>query len=275
MRDGVMIAQTANTSYLDATVTGNTTYTYTVKAEDNAGNISAASVATTVTTPSLPDSQAPSRPTNVTAVLAGVTQVNLTWTASTDNSGVAGYNVLRNGVKVATVTTTSYGEANLTPGTTYQYTITAVDAAGNTSSASEAVLVTVPTPATPVPTARPTATATPTPTRAPGVTPAPTAVPTRTPEPTATAAPTNQRGSVAGRVTANGQPRRGVRVALSTNRASRRITTTDRSGQYLLKARPDTYTLKFAEQGFEKATYQVEIKAGQTLTQDHVLVAKP
>ena len=55
----------------------------------------------------------------------------LRWTASTDNVGVAGYNVYRNGTKIGTSATTSYVDPTAVAGTTYSYTVTAYDAAGN------------------------------------------------------------------------------------------------------------------------------------------------
>jgi chitinase len=58
----------------------------------------------------------------------------LTWNAATDNVGVTGYRVYRNGVLVSTVSGTSYTDTGLVAGTTYQYRVTAIDAAGNEST---------------------------------------------------------------------------------------------------------------------------------------------
>jgi fibronectin type 3 domain-containing protein len=63
----------------------------------------------------------------------------LIWAPTSDNVGVAGYHVLRNGQVVGTTSLLEYTDANLTPGTTYQYTITAFDASGNTSLPSPAL----------------------------------------------------------------------------------------------------------------------------------------
>jgi chitodextrinase len=95
-----------------------------------------------------PDTTPPSVPTSLSATAASQTQVNLSWSASTDNVGVAGYKVSRNGVQVATVTTTTYQDLGLTPGTTYTYSVAAWDAAGNTSGQSTTVNATTPTPDT-------------------------------------------------------------------------------------------------------------------------------
>src|SRR5258707_8764854 len=79
------------------------------------------------------DTTAPSTPTGVVATAAGATAINLTWTASTDNVGVTGYIVKRNGTQVATPATTSYADMGLSSATTYSYTVAARDAAGNVS----------------------------------------------------------------------------------------------------------------------------------------------
>ncbi|MWC29297.1 discoidin domain-containing protein [Paenibacillus sp. MMS18-CY102] len=84
------------------------------------------------------DTQAPSAPANVTAVTAGTAQINLSWNAATDNNGVSGYDIFRNGVKIGSSQTLSFVDKGLTPLTTYTYTVKAKDAAGNLSAASAA-----------------------------------------------------------------------------------------------------------------------------------------
>jgi fibronectin type 3 domain-containing protein len=144
-RNGVIIATVSGTSYSDLSVTGNTTYTYVVIAADAAGNKTASS-SQSVTTPAPADTTPPAAPTNLSGVAASSTQVNLSWSAATDPSGIKGYNVYRNGVKInsALVTTTSYGDSTATAGATYSYTVTAVDGANNESAKSTAVSVTTP-----------------------------------------------------------------------------------------------------------------------------------
>ncbi|MBC2023997.1 chitinase [Listeria booriae] len=90
------------------------------------------------------DAVAPTAPTNLATVAANVTDVAvpLSWSASTDNVGVAGYKVYRNGTEVATVSGTSYTDTGLTASTAYTYTVKAYDAAGNVSAASTALSVT-------------------------------------------------------------------------------------------------------------------------------------
>ncbi|EFM09962.1 coagulation factor 5/8 type domain protein [Paenibacillus curdlanolyticus YK9] len=88
------------------------------------------------------DMQAPSVPANVTATAVSSSQINLTWAASTDNVGVSGYDVYRNGSVVGSATATSYSDTGLTASTAYSYTVKAKDAAGNASAASAAVSAT-------------------------------------------------------------------------------------------------------------------------------------
>jgi hypothetical protein len=95
------------------------------------------------------DTEPPSLPLSLKASAAGSDRVNLTWTASTDNDGVAGYRIARDGVAVASspvpaTTTVPYVDAGLQPGTTYTYRVTAYDALGNVSAPSSAVTVRTP-----------------------------------------------------------------------------------------------------------------------------------
>lgn len=90
------------------------------------------------------ETSAPTAPTGLTATAAGVTAVNLSWTASTDNIGIAGYRLYRGGalVKVIQGAGTTFTDAGLTPSTTYSYTLAAFDAAGNASAQSSAASAT-------------------------------------------------------------------------------------------------------------------------------------
>lgn len=146
IRGGVTIASSTTNSFSDTSVSPKTTYSYQVVAYDAANNNSAASNTATVATPDAPDGQAPTVPTNLAASVVSSTQINLSWTASTDNVGVTGYDVYRNSTKVATVTTTTFGDTSLTPSTTYSYYVKARDAAGNLSGASNTVSATTQAP---------------------------------------------------------------------------------------------------------------------------------
>jgi fibronectin type 3 domain-containing protein len=126
----------STTTYSDTTVAGSTQYSYTVTAVDAASNESDPSDPATVTTG---DTIPPQPPTTVTATAVSDTQINLTWSGATDNIGVTGYRIYRNGGANAIATlgnVTSYSDTGLTGGTAYSYTIKAVDAAGNLSNAS-------------------------------------------------------------------------------------------------------------------------------------------
>jgi len=82
------------------------------------------------------DTTPPTVPTSLTATAISSSQINLSWTASTDNVGVTGYNVFRGGVKIGTVPGTSFQDSGLSASTSYTYNVSAFDAAGNTSAQS-------------------------------------------------------------------------------------------------------------------------------------------
>jgi hypothetical protein len=67
----------------------------------------------------------------------------LAWNASTDNVGVVNYQVKRNGTLVTTLNALTYADSGLTPGTSYNYSILALDAAGNISTAAALSVSTV------------------------------------------------------------------------------------------------------------------------------------
>ena len=85
------------------------------------------------------DTTAPTVPSGLSAVAASSTQINLSWKASTDKVGVAGYKIFRDGLQVGTSGTTTYSDMGLTPITSYNYTVSAYDKAGNTSGKSTSV----------------------------------------------------------------------------------------------------------------------------------------
>ncbi|MEV0470319.1 glycoside hydrolase family 18 chitinase [Streptomyces prunicolor] len=89
----------------------------------------------------VPGDAAPSAPGTPTASAITNTSVNLSWSAATDDKGVKNYDVLRDGTKVATVTTTSYSSTGLTAGTDYSYTVQARDTADQTGPVSGSVAV--------------------------------------------------------------------------------------------------------------------------------------
>lgn len=116
-------------------------YTLGVDAYDAAGNHSAIGSVQGSTKSCGGDTQPPSVPTNLAGV-PSTRSVALTWNASTDNVGVVGYDIFRNGIKVAISAKPGYRDRGLTAGTSYTYTVDAFDAAGNHSAQSSAIQVT-------------------------------------------------------------------------------------------------------------------------------------
>jgi chitodextrinase len=147
-RNGAFAGSTfggTTTWFTDSSLTPGTAYTYTVKAKDGAGNVSGASNAVVATTTGgSSDTQAPTAPTGLQSPSKTANSVTLSWTASTDNVGVAAYDLYRGSTLAGSTNgaTTTYTDSGLTAGTTYTYTVKARDAAGNASAASAAVSVT-------------------------------------------------------------------------------------------------------------------------------------
>jgi uncharacterized protein YkwD/chitodextrinase len=119
------------------------TTVYTLTASNSAGTVTAQA---TVTVTAQGDTQPPSTPTLTSAIAKSSTQVDLTWSASTDNVGVTGYQIVRNGGLLASVAGTTYSDTTAAANTTYTYTVRAYDGAGNLSAASNAIAVTTPAP---------------------------------------------------------------------------------------------------------------------------------
>src|SRR5205823_3988524 len=131
------------TSYNNTGLTPGSSYSYRVRAADAAGNLSSYSSTATASTPAPPDTTPPTAPAGLTATTVSTTQINLAWTASTDNVGVTGYLVERcqgsgctTFVQITSVTTTTFSNTGLTAGTSYSYRVRATDGAGNRSAYS-------------------------------------------------------------------------------------------------------------------------------------------
>jgi len=90
----------------------------------------------------------PTTPSDLASVALDSRTVRLTWAASTDNVGVVGYNILRDGKQVASQRdgTTTFLDGQLEPSTTYTYRIRAFDAAGNESALSDPTTAATPEP---------------------------------------------------------------------------------------------------------------------------------
>ncbi|MET0789301.1 MAG: glycosyl hydrolase [Cellulomonas sp.] len=143
LRNGTVVGTASGTSYAASGLAASTTYSFTVRALDAAGNRSASSGAVAVTTSAGGgDTTAPSVPTGLTASGTTSSATSLAWGASTDNVGVAGYEVLRNGAVVGSTAARTYTATGLAASTAYAFSVRAYDAAGNRSGASTAVTVT-------------------------------------------------------------------------------------------------------------------------------------
>ena len=119
-RGGAQIATVTNNSYTDAGLAASTSYSYTVVAFDKAvpANLSAASTALTVMAPAA-DTQPPTAPSALTATTASSTQINLSWTASSDNVGVTNYVIQR----CQGAGCTSFAQIGTFPTTTFNNTV--------------------------------------------------------------------------------------------------------------------------------------------------------
>ncbi len=123
----------------------NTSYVFSVLAYDAAGNPSQGSNNLPVTTPPSTDTQPPTTPANLRSTGVTASTVSLAWNAATDNVGVRGYRVSRNGTQIADVPDLTATDTGLSPATAYQYTVLAYDANGNTSPVSAVLTVTTST----------------------------------------------------------------------------------------------------------------------------------
>jgi chitodextrinase len=137
------IATPASSTFNDTGLAASTSYSYRVRATDAANNLSAFSSTATVSTMAAPDTTPPTAPTNLSATAASSAQINLSWTASTDNVGVTGYKVERcqnagcsNFAQIATPAGTTFNDTGLAASTSYSYRVRATDAANNLSTFS-------------------------------------------------------------------------------------------------------------------------------------------
>lgn len=135
--DGILEAQTTNTTYSFSDLETNTTYSFTVVAKDLINNMSAASIALDGTT--LGDTVAPTTPADIMVSNETDSSFNLTWTASTDNNAVGGYEIYVDNNLTATTTNSSYTIVGLNASTSYSVEILAFDNDNNKSNKSASV----------------------------------------------------------------------------------------------------------------------------------------
>jgi chitodextrinase len=219
----------------DTKTTTNGSHTLMSKAYDAAGNIGTSPTTTVTVNNPTADTQPPTAPANLTATSISSTQINLAWTASTDNVGVTGYDIYRNGAKIATVTTTSYGNTGLAASTSYSYHVIARDATTNSSPQSN------------------TATAT-----------------TKAPPP-----PPSATSTLSGTVRSNtGSLLAGAKVSLTVN-GSKRTLVTNSVGQYAATGLPaGTYQVKYSAQQHVAQALGVSLASGSINTKDVILVKR-
>jgi chitodextrinase len=135
--NGTRIDSTTGTGYTFSGLACGTSYTLAVDAYDAAGNTSGQASVTASTAscggPPPPDGIPPTIPTGLTVTDASQSTISLSWNASTDNVGVAGYHLFRNNSNVGTTPATNYTFSGLACGTSYSLGVDAYDAAGNVS----------------------------------------------------------------------------------------------------------------------------------------------
>jgi chitodextrinase len=132
------IASPTTTSFNDTGLTASTSYRYRVRATDAANNLGPYSAIASATTQGAPDTQPPSAPGTPVLTVVSSGQINLTWTAATDNVGVTWYFVERCAgagcstfEPIASPATTSFNDTGLVSSTSYRYRVRATDAANN------------------------------------------------------------------------------------------------------------------------------------------------
>jgi chitodextrinase len=148
--------RTTATTYTIGSLACSTTYRVGVAAYDAAGNqsrtawisVSTAACAPAPPPPSPPpsDIQPPSAPSNMRVTSSTTTSIGLAWTASTDNVGVAGYDIYLADVMVWMTTGTTFTHLGLSCGRAYVVALEAYDAAGNRSSRASITASTAPCP---------------------------------------------------------------------------------------------------------------------------------
>jgi len=146
IRDSSEVASISGTSYLDSNLQAATAYQYSVIAYDAAGNTTSSNTISVSTQSQSTDTIPPSIPGALEiSAPPGSVNISIQWMASTDNVGVAGYRIIRNGVFLTSTTATSFNDTSVQPSTTYQYSITAFDAANNVANSNNLLVTTADT----------------------------------------------------------------------------------------------------------------------------------
>src|SRR6185369_13384245 len=137
------ITSQTGTTFSNTGLTASTSYSYRVFATDPANNVSGLSNVSTASTQAPPDTTPPTAPTNLTTQVISSTQINLSWTASTDANSPITYHIERcqtagcsNFAEITSQTGTSFSNTGLTASTSYSYRVFATDPANNVSGYS-------------------------------------------------------------------------------------------------------------------------------------------
>lgn len=146
-RGTTLITTTTSLTYTHSGLTAGTTYQLRVDAFDSANNSASSSTLNAATTGTAADTLAPTVPGNLRSTAVSSNSLSLAWNASTDNVAVTSYRIYRNGTQISTTANTTYTDSTVAAGTTYSYTVSAYDAAGNNTT-SVALQVAIPTAAT-------------------------------------------------------------------------------------------------------------------------------
>jgi chitodextrinase len=131
--DGARVASTTSTGYSFGGLACGTSHTLGVEAYDAAGNHSTRATLAAATSACL-DTQPPSSPTGLASSAATPTSIVLSWSRSTDNVGVTGYDLYSNGARIGSTSGLQYTFGSLACGTSYTLGVEAHDAAGNHST---------------------------------------------------------------------------------------------------------------------------------------------
>lgn len=139
------------TTYADNSVTAGATYDYRVQACKSSYGCSSFSELKTVGVPASRDTIAPSMPSSLAMTKNTYNEVDLSWTASTDNVSVTGYEIWRSADKVTwsmigQSSSFAYADATVSSSNPYYYKVVAYDASGNKSPATAPLSLNTPTP---------------------------------------------------------------------------------------------------------------------------------
>ena len=150
LRNGTVVGTVTTTSFTDTGLASNTSFSYSVRARDTAGNVSAASATISVSTQGAAACTAvPSVPTGLASSSQTNSSVSLTWNASTAANCTVSYRVFLGGTQNTTSTTTSATVGGLAASTSFTFTVAAVSSAGASALSAP---ITVRTAANPPPT---------------------------------------------------------------------------------------------------------------------------